>query len=91
MPYLEELKECYNRDDSLFMDAQLDACTYPAYYRFWTNELFQRLTRLFVWNNTYKIEDGKLIGVDPKQLETRLVLRGFTVVAKMKDTDKELT
>lgn len=91
MGYLEELRECYNRDDGLFMDAQLDACTYPAYYRFWTNELFQRLTRLFVWNNTYKIEDGKLIGVDPKQLETRLILRGFTVVAKMKDTDKELT
>ena len=91
MGYLEELRECYNRDDGLFMDAQLDACTYPAYYRFWTNELFQRLTRLFVWNNTYKIEDGKLIGVDPKQLETRLILRGFTVIAKMKDTDKELT
>lgn len=91
MGYLEELRECYNRDDGLFMDAQLDACTYPAYYRFWTNELFQRLSRLFVWKNTCKIVDGKLIGVDPKQIESRLILRGFTVISKMKDTDKELT
>lgn len=90
MGYLEDLKECYNRDD-LILDDQLDACTYPAYYRFWTNELFQRLTRLFVWKNTYEIEDGKLIGVDPKQIETRLVLRGFTVISKMRESDKELT
>ena len=91
MGYLEDLKDCYNREDGLFMDAQLDACTYPAYYRFWTNELFQRLTRLFVWKNTYEIQDGKLIGVDPKQIESRLILRGFTVITKMRENDKELT
>ena len=90
MGYLEDLRECYNRDD-LRLDDQLDACTYPAYYRFWTNELFQRLTRLFVWKNTYEIEDGKLIGVDPKQIESRLILRGFTVITKMRESDKELT
>ena len=90
MGYLEDLRECYNRDD-LKLDDQLDACTYPAYYRFWTNELFQRLTRLFVWKNTYEIEDGKLIGVDPKQIESRLILRGFTVISKMRESDKELT
>lgn len=91
MGYLEDLKDCYNREDGLFMDAQLDACTYPAYYRFWTNELFQRLTRLFVWKNTYEIKDGKLIGVDPKQIESRLILRGFTVISKMRESDEELT
>lgn len=90
MGYLEDLRECYSRDD-LKLDDQLDACTYPAYYRFWTNELFQRLTRLFVWKNTYEIEDGKLIGVDPKQIESRLILRGFTVITKMRESDKELT
>ena len=90
MGYLEDLRECYNRDD-LRLDDQLDACTYPAYYRFWTNELFQRLTRLFVWKNTYEIEDGKLIGVDPKQIESRLIPRGFTVITKMRESDKELT
>ena len=73
------------------MDAQLEACTYPAYYRFWTNELFQRLTRLFVWKNTYEIEDGKLVGVDPKQIESRLILRGFTVISKIRESDEELT
>ena len=91
MGYLEDLKDCYNRDDGLMMDAQLDACTYPAYYRFWSNELFQRLTRLFDWKNTYRIEDGKLIGVDPKQIETRLILRGFTVITKLRESDEELT
>ena len=73
------------------IDAQLEACTYPAYYRFWTNELFQRLTRLFVWKNTYEIVDGKLVGVDPKQIESRLILRGFTVISKIKESDEELT
>lgn len=91
MGYLEELQSNYNRDDSLFMDYQLNACTYPAYYRYWTNELFQRLSRLFVWKNTYKIEDGKLIGIDPKQIESRLILRGFTVISKIRESDEELT
>lgn len=90
MGYLEDLQECYNKGE-LMMDAQLEACTYPAYYRFWTNELFQRLTRLFVWKNTYEIEDGKLVGVDPKQIESRLILRGFTVISKIRESDEELT
>ena len=90
MGYLEDLQDCYKKGE-LMVDAQLDACTYPAYYRFWTNELFQRLTRLFVWKNTYEIEDGKIKGIDPKQIESRLILRGFTVISKIKDSDEELT
>ena len=83
MAYLEDLRCSYNKDD-LFLDANLEACTYPAYYRFWTNELFQRLARLFVWKGTYHIEDGKLIGA-------RLILRGFCAISWIKPTDKELT
>lgn len=90
MGYLEDLQNAYNRDENL-VDFQLDACTYPAYYRFWTNELFQRLTRLFVWKNTYEIEDGRIKGIDPKQIESRLILRGFTVISKIKESDEELT
>lgn len=90
MGYLEDLQDCYKKGE-LMVDAQLDACTYPAYYRFWTNELFQRLTRLFVWKNTYEIEDGKIKGIDPKQIESRLILRGFTVISKIKESDDELT
>lgn len=90
MGYLEDLQDCYNHGE-LMIDAQLDACTYPAYYRFWTNELFQRLTRLFVWKNTYKVEDGVIKGIDPKQIESRLILRGFTVISKLKPSDDELT
>ena len=92
MPYLEELKANYNGKgkDSL-IEFHLDACTYPAYYKYWTNELFERLMRLFVWENTYELVDGKIVGVDPKEIESRLILRGFTVISKLRPSDKELT
>lgn len=87
--YLENLISNYNGKDNL-IEHDLDACTYPAYYRFWTNELFERLTRLFVWENTYEIVDGKIIGVDPKEIESRLILRGFAAVSKLPN-EEDLT
>lgn len=92
MAYLEELKANYNgKDKKNLIEYHLDACTYPAYYRYWTNELFERLMRLFVWENTYELVDGKIVGVDPKEIESRLILRGFTVISKLRPSDKELT
>lgn len=90
MAYLEELKASYDGDEKL-INFQLEACTYPAYYRHWTNELFQRLMHLFIWENTYELVDGKIVGVDPKEIESRLILKGFAVAAKMKPTDEEIT
>lgn len=90
MPYLDDLVASYNGKEPL-IEHDLNACTYPAYYKFWTNELFERLTRLFVWENTYKIIDGKIIGIDPKEIESRLILRGFAAVTKLKPSDEELT
>lgn len=87
--YLENLISNYNGKDNI-IEHDLDACTYPAYYRFWTNELFERLTRLFVWENTYEIVDGKIIGVDPKEIESRLILRGFAAVSKLPN-EEDLT
>lgn len=92
MAYLEELKANYNgKDKENLIEYHLDACTYPAYYKYWTNELFERLMRLFVWEDTYKLVDGKIVGVDPKEIESRLILRGFTVISKLRPSDKELT
>lgn len=89
MSYLEELMASWNGKEAL-IEHDLDACTYPAYYRFWTNELFERLTRLFVWEGTYEIVDGKIVGIDPKEIESRLILRGFEAVSKLPNED-ELT
>ena len=90
MPYLEDLKDAYNRNEALIKE-HLDACTYPAYYKYWTNILFERLTRLFVWEDTYEVVNGIIIGVDPKEIESRLILRGFEAVSKIAPTDEELT
>ena len=86
MAYLEDLLSTYNGNDKL-IEHHLDACTYPAYYKFWTNELFERLTRLFVWEDTYKLVDGKIVGIDPKEIESRLILRGFAAVSKLPSED----
>ena len=60
----------------------MEACTYPAFYRYWTESLFERITRLFVWENT-----GSL---DPKEIEERCILQGFAIISQM-PKEKELT
>lgn len=90
MGYLEELSDVYRGHDNL-IDFQLDACTYPAFYRYWTNELFERLMRIFVWEDTYELENGIIVGIDPKQIESRLILKGFCAISKLKESDEELT
>ena len=60
----------------------LEACTYPAFYRYWRENLFERIIRLFVWENT-----GNL---DPKEIEERCILQGFAVISQMPN-EEELT
>lgn len=92
MAYLEDIADAYRgRHSEELMEYRLEACTYPAYYRYWTNELFERLMRLFTWDNTYEVIDGKVVGVQPKQIESRLILRGFTAISKLRPSDEELT
>lgn len=90
MGYIEDLSDVYRGDERL-IEYQLDACTYPAFYRYWTNELFERLMRIFVWEDTYKLENGVIVGIDPKQIESRLILKGFCAITKMRESDEELT
>lgn len=60
----------------------LEACTYPAFYRYWRENLFERIIRLFVWENT-----GNL---DPKEIEERNILQGFCIISQMPN-EEELT
>lgn len=53
-----------------------ESCTFNAFYEYWRDELFERLMRLFVWENTYTLENNKVVGVMPKEIEQRLLLQG---------------
>ena len=53
-----------------------ESCTFNAFYEYWRDELFERLMRLFVWENTYTLENNKVVGVVPKEIEQRLLLQG---------------
>ena len=53
-----------------------ESCTFNAFYEYWRDELFERIMRLFVWEGTYTLEDNKVVGVLPKEIEQRLLLQG---------------
>lgn len=67
-----------------------ESCTFNAFYDYWRDELFERIMRLFVWENTYTIEDNKVVGVKPKEIEQRLLLQGHCGVSVL-DNETELT
>lgn len=58
------------------------ACTYGAYYDYWVEALFERMMRLFVWENTY--DELKNTGVHPKEIEQRLIIDGKCFIAHYK-------
>lgn len=53
-----------------------NACTYPDFFRYWRDNLFERLMRLFIWDNTGSLE--------PKEIEERLYLAGHCGIADYK-------
>lgn len=53
-----------------------ESCTYNAFYEYWRDNLFERIMRLFVWDNTYSIENNIVVGIKPKEIEQRLALQG---------------
>ncbi len=63
-------------------DVKQDGTTYPVYYQYWIEQLFERIMRLFVWENTGVIK--------PKEIEQRLLLAGKCAIAKM-PKEQELT
>ena len=58
------------------------ACTYNALYGYWREQLFERVMRLFVWENTNEVEQ--------KEIEQRLIIAGHCGVSRM-PREKELT
>lgn len=65
-----------------------ESITYNAGYVYWREQLFERIMRLFVWENTYDVK--KRFGVKPKEIEQRLLIAGHCGITKINDED-ELT
>ena len=78
--FLSELKK--EQDSSEIFTYAKQSCTYKAYYEYWIEQLFERIMRLFVWENTDDVE--------PKEIEERLLLQGHCGITKILG-EKELT
>lgn len=52
------------------------SCTYKVKYAYWRDNLFERVMKLFVWENTGDLK--------PKEIEQRLILKGHCGIAKYK-------
>lgn len=53
-----------------------ESTTFNAYYEYWTEQLFERVMRLFIWENTNE--------VPAKEIEQRLILAGHCGITKDK-------
>ena len=78
--FLSELKK--EQDSNEIFTYAKQSCTYKAYYEYWIEQLFERIMRLFVWENTDDVE--------PKEIEERLLLQGHCGITKIPG-EKELT
>lgn len=54
-----------------------NACTLPDFYKYWRDNLFERLFRLFIWEGTGDLK--------PKEIEQRLFLAGHCGITKYND------
>lgn len=59
-----------------FIKYSKEQCTYAVTYKYWKEQLFERVMRLFVWENTGE--------VPPKEIEQRLILAGHCGITKVK-------
>ena len=74
------------REGKMFTNYQKEECSYNFLYKYWRDQLFERIMRLFVWENTYDPKTHE--GVPPKEIEMRLVLAGHCGIAEY---ENELT
>ena len=74
--FLTNYIEIDSREGKEISKLARESCTFNAFYEYWRDELFERLMRLFVWENTYTLENNKVVGVMPKEIEQRLLLQG---------------
>ena len=59
-----------------------ESTTYNAFYEYWRDQLFERVMRLFVWENT-EDENNQLMSIKPKEIEQRLLLQGHCGITKI--------
>ena len=57
-----------------------DSATFNMTYAYWREQLFERIMRLFIWENTYDESTKK--GIKPKEIESRLLLTGHCGIMK---------
>lgn len=74
MGFLCEMVGCV--PDNIYLNDIEKACTLPDFFRFWRDNLFERLMRLFIWEGTGELE--------PKEIEERLFMAGHCGIAKYK-------
>lgn len=74
--FLTNYVDMDSKDGKEISKAARESCTFNAFYEYWRDELFERIMRLFVWENTYTMADNKVYGIKPKEIEQRLLLQG---------------
>lgn len=74
MGFLTEMAGCV--PDNIYMNNIEKACTLPDFFKFWRDNLFERLMRLFIWEGTGDLK--------PKEIEQRLLMAGHCGIAKYK-------
>ena len=79
-----------DENDLTLTKLAMESSTYSAFYMYWRDELFERIMRLFVWENTYSLENNKVVGIKPKEIEQRLLLQGHCGITII-EGEKELT
>lgn len=78
MGFLNLMRGCL--PESVDIRSMEKACTLPDFYRFWRDNLFERLMRLFIWEGTGELQ--------PKEIEQRLYIMGHCGIARY---DNKLT
>lgn len=75
--------ENFNFKEAQVTKLHMQSTTYKAFYNYWVENLFERVTRLFVWENTYEVVNNKVVGVKPKEIEQRLLMAGHCGITKI--------
>lgn len=80
--FLDELLACKDVEGKKITKLNKYSCSYNYMYRHWRDFLFERIMRLFVWEDTYDVKTRQ--GVEPKEIEERLILQGHCGISKYK-------
>lgn len=74
MGFLTEMAGCV--PENIFLKDIEKACTLSDFFKFWRDNLFERLMRLFIWEGTGDLK--------PKEIEERVLMAGHCGIAKYK-------